>query len=68
MMKYCNYVQTVGDAVVEGVCHKSKLEYLATPGATVSFTVIDDEKYAELVESYGGVEAKSGAKAKLKKA
>ena len=56
-MKYCHYFQRSANGVeVEGVCHKSKLEYLATPGSTLKIDVIDDERYAELVEDYGGVE------------
>lgn len=63
-MKYCQYSLSVGDDTQHGVCHKSKIEYLLVPGASLSATMIDDEEHAKLVDSWGGVEI---APAKAKK-
>lgn len=69
-MKYCHYttsrVEVSEDEkatsttvpVEEGVCHKSRLEYLAEPGVTVSFEMISDEDMSALVGKWGGVEVK----------
>lgn len=67
-MKYAHYQHTDAEGVQsEGVCHKSRLEYLATPGSVMSIDMVDDEQYAKLVDSYGGVETAPAAKAKPKK-
>lgn len=67
-MRYVQYESKDTEGKIsQGVCHKSRLEYLAVPDAVVSFSVISDETYAELVESYGGVETAPAAKAKPKK-
>lgn len=70
-MKYVHYKTSDAaggsDEAREGVCHKSKLEYLAAPGVAVSFEPVSDEDYAALVEKWNGVETAPAAKAKPKK-
>ena len=64
-MKYCHYTHTdAGGATSEGVCHRSKLETLATPGSSIDLKMISDEDHAKLVDSWGGVEVAQVAKAK----
>lgn len=67
-MKYVHFVSTNDQGTeIEGVCHKSKLEYLAVPTCKIAFEPISDEDYAKLVDSYGGVETAPAVKAKPKK-
>lgn len=64
-MKFAHYTKVDVDGVQsEGVCHRSKLETLATPGSTLQIKMISDEDQAKLVDSWGGVEI---APAKAKK-
>ena len=56
-MKYCKYTAKAADGIpTTGVCHKSRIEYLATPGASVSFDMISDEEYAKTVAGWNGDE------------
>lgn len=67
-MKYVSYDgMNANDEPFAGVCHKSKIEYLVTPGSIIAIKAISDEDYAKLVDSYGGVETAPAAKAKAKK-
>lgn len=63
-MKYVRYTQTVVNRpVVDGVCHRSKVEHLFVPGASVIATTISDEEHARIVEEWGGVEVKPAVNA-----
>lgn len=55
-MKYAHYIKNGDGISMEGVCHRSKLETLATPGCTLQITMISDEDQAKLVDKWGGVE------------
>lgn len=56
-MKFAHYNKTNADGTkVEGLCHRSKLEYLAEEGATFNVAMISDEDAAELTAQWGGVE------------
>lgn len=67
-MKYVHFTSTNDQGVViEGVCHRSKLEFLAVPTCKISFEPISDEDHAKLVDKWGGVEIAPAAKAKPKK-
>ena len=64
-MKYCKYTAKDADGnATTGVCHKSRLEYLATPGASVAFEMISDDEYAKTVASWNGAEISPAASAK----
>ena len=67
-MKYAHYTKTdVEGLQSEGVCHRARLETLATPGSKLQIEMISDEDHAKLVEKWKGVEIAPAAKAKPKK-
>lgn len=68
-MKYLYYKisDETGGNDIEGVCHRSKVETLLTPGVAIVGQMISDEQHAKLVDGWGGVEVAPVVKAKPKK-
>ena len=56
-MKYCKYTaKDAAGSTVTGICHKSRLEYLAVPGVSISFDMISDDECAKTVAGWNGDE------------
>ena len=67
-MKFAHYTKTDAEgAITEGVCHRAKLETLATPGSAISITMISDEIQAKLVSDWGGVSSRPVVIEKIEK-
>jgi len=67
-MKYAHYTKTDADGLQsEGVCHRARLETLATSGSKLRIEMISDEDHAKLVAKWKGVEIAPAVKVEPKK-